>query len=67
MIVDADTSCKENFIAERLIIDDDYEIVLEEHSRWSNKWRHNTYLAVEAMIVLNLVQVVVRKMEKASK
>ena len=45
------------------MVDEDYETLLEEHSIWSKKWKHNTHLEAEAMIVLDLMKAVARNIK----
>ena len=67
MIAATNDFCKEEFIERSWVIEDDYESVLEEHSTYSNKLKHDTALSAEAMIVLDLAEVVIRNMKKTHK
>ena len=41
---------------------DNFDIVSEESSMWSNKWKHNIDVTAEDLIVLDLVRIVAQNM-----
>ena len=48
-------------------IQNDHSITSEDNSAQSNEWKHNTAVVAQALIVLDLEQVLVRNMKNSNK
>ena len=53
-------------MAETWMLEDDFDTVSEHNSVCSNKWKRNTALEAEAMVVLDYVQKVVQNMRNSN-